>query len=121
MLFVRIDRPWGPHQPHPIVVGAGLGLRPPGSNQSEWAKCGRDRASHSLIPVLKGCLPIEWTTDDRLCAIPYGIASLHGETKKPIAKNGPGNGLNEIHINLILISNLIFYLEKPIVKFVRIS
>ncbi|MEG4092748.1 hypothetical protein [Microcoleus sp. Pol12B4] len=59
--------------------------------------------------------------DDQLRALPYGIASLHGEAKKPIAKNGPGNCLNEMHINLILISNLIFYLEKPIVKFVRIS
>ncbi|EGK90481.1 hypothetical protein MicvaDRAFT_4306 [Microcoleus vaginatus FGP-2] len=51
--------------------------------------------------------------DDQLRAI--------GEAKKPIAKNGPGNGLNEMHINLILISNLIFYLEKPIIKFVRVS
>ncbi|MEG4851684.1 hypothetical protein QUB10_12300 [Microcoleus sp. B5-D4] len=59
--------------------------------------------------------------DDQLRAIPYGIASLHGEAKKPIAKNSPGNSLNEMHINLILISNLIFYLEKPIVKFVRAS
>ncbi|MEG4836946.1 hypothetical protein [Microcoleus sp. B9-D4] len=58
--------------------------------------------------------------DDQLRAIPYGIASLHGEAKKLIAKNGPGNGINEMHINLILISNLIFYLEKPIIKFVRV-
>jgi hypothetical protein len=43
------------------------------------------------------------------------------EAKKLIAKNRPGNGINEMHINLILISNLIFYLEKPIVKFVRVS
>ncbi|MEG4005685.1 hypothetical protein QUA41_07670 [Microcoleus sp. Pol11C1] len=27
--------------------------------------------------------------DDRLRAIPYGIASLHGEAKKPIAKKRP--------------------------------
>ncbi|MEG4021233.1 hypothetical protein [Microcoleus sp. S13C4] len=59
--------------------------------------------------------------DDQLRAIPYGIASLHGEDKKLSAKNHAGNGINEMHINLILISNLIFYLEKPIVKFVRIS
>lgn len=54
-------------------------------------------------------------------AIPYPIASLHGEAKKPIAKNRAGNGINEIHINLILLSNLIFSLEKPIVELVRVS
>ncbi|MEG4324565.1 hypothetical protein QUB37_17070 [Microcoleus sp. AT3-A2] len=59
--------------------------------------------------------------NDQLRAIPYGIASLHGEAKKLIPKNGPGNSLNEMHINLILILNLIFYLEKPIIKFVRVS
>ncbi|MEG4633939.1 hypothetical protein QUB56_30955 [Microcoleus sp. AR_TQ3_B6] len=53
-------------------------------------------------------------------AIPYGIASLHGEVKKPIAKNRAGNGLNEMHINLILISNLILSLEKPIFELVRV-
>ncbi|WP_333228455.1 hypothetical protein [Microcoleus sp. BR0-C5] len=37
--------------------------------------------------------------DDQLRAIPYGIASLHGEAKKLSAKNGPGNGINEMHIN----------------------
>jgi hypothetical protein len=59
--------------------------------------------------------------DDLLRAIPYGIASLHGEAKKPIAKNRAGNGINQMHINLILISNLILSLEKAIVEFVRIS
>ena len=54
-------------------------------------------------------------------AIPYGIASLHGEAKTPIAKNRAGNGINEMHINLILISNLILSLEKAIVEFVRVS
>jgi hypothetical protein len=52
----------GPHQPHPMVVGAGLGLRPRGSNQSELAKCRTDGASHSLIPVFKGSWSIESTT-----------------------------------------------------------
>jgi hypothetical protein len=56
-----------------------------------------------------------------LRAIPYGIASLHGEAKKPIAKNRAGNGINEMHINLIFLSNLIFSLEKPIVELVRVS
>jgi hypothetical protein len=59
--------------------------------------------------------------DDLLRAIPYGIASLHGEAKKLIAKNRAGNDINEIHINLILISNLILSLEKAIVEFVRVS
>jgi hypothetical protein len=59
--------------------------------------------------------------DDLLRVIPYGIASLHGEAKKLIAKNRPSNGLNEMHINLILISNLILSLEKPIVELVRVS
>jgi len=59
--------------------------------------------------------------DDLLRAIPYGIASLHAEAKKPIAKNRAGNGINEMHINLILISNLILSLEKAIVEFVRVS
>ena len=59
--------------------------------------------------------------DDLLRAIPYGIASLHGKAKKPIAKNRAGNGINEMHINLILISNLILSLEKAIVEFVRVS
>jgi hypothetical protein len=59
--------------------------------------------------------------DDLLRAIPYGIASLHGEAKTLIAKNRPGNGINEMHINLILISNLILSLEKAIVEFVRVS
>jgi hypothetical protein len=59
--------------------------------------------------------------DDLVRAIPYGIASLHGEAKKLIAKNRAGNGINEIHINLILISNLIFSLEKPRVELVRVS
>ena len=54
-------------------------------------------------------------------AIPYGIASLHGEAKKPIAKNRDGNGINEVHINLIFISNLILSLEKPLVELVRVS
>jgi hypothetical protein len=58
--------------------------------------------------------------DDLLRAIPYGIASLHGEAKTPIAKNRGGNGINEMHINLILISNLILSLEKPIVELVRV-
>ncbi|MBW3585719.1 MAG: hypothetical protein KY448_07690 [Cyanobacteria bacterium 0813] len=58
---------------------------------------------------------------DQLRAIPYGIASLHGEAKKLIAKNRADNGINEMHINRILISNLILYLEKQIVKFVRVS
>jgi hypothetical protein len=49
----------GPHQPHPMVVGAGLGLRPGGSNQLELAKCRTYRASHSLIPVFKGSWSIE--------------------------------------------------------------
>jgi hypothetical protein len=52
--------------------------------------------------------------------IPYGIASLHGEAKKLIAKNRAGNGINEMHINLILISNLILSLEKPIFELVRV-
>jgi hypothetical protein len=56
-----------------------------------------------------------------LRAIPYGIASLHGEAKKLRAKNRAGNGINEMHINLILISNLILSLEKPIVELVRVS
>ncbi|MEG3986997.1 hypothetical protein QUA13_07525 [Microcoleus sp. S28C3] len=34
------------------------------------------------------------------------------ESKKLIAKNRAGNGINEMHTNLIIISNLIFYLEK---------
>jgi len=59
--------------------------------------------------------------DDLLRAIPYGIASLHGEAKTPIAKNRAGNGINEMHINLILISNLILSLENAIVEFVRVS
>ncbi len=58
--------------------------------------------------------------DDLLRAIPYGIASLHGEAKKLIAKNRAGNGINEMHINLILISNLILSLEKPIFELVRV-
>ena len=58
--------------------------------------------------------------DDLLGAIPYGIASLHGEAKKLIAKNRAGNGINEMHINLILISNLILSLEKPIFELVRV-
>src|SRR4028118_2091799 len=62
VLFLRSDHPWGPHQPHPMVVGADFRLRPRGSNQSEVAKCGRDGASHPLILVLKGSWPIEWTT-----------------------------------------------------------
>jgi hypothetical protein len=44
-----------------------------------------------------------------------------GEAKKLLAKNRAGNGINQMHINLILISNLILYLEKPIVKVVRVS
>jgi hypothetical protein len=56
-----------------------------------------------------------------LPAIPYGIASLHGEAKKRRAKNRAGNGIKEMHINLILISNLILSLEKAIVEFVRVS
>jgi hypothetical protein len=56
-----------------------------------------------------------------LPAIPYGIASLHGEPKKPIAKNRAGNGINEMHINLILISNLILSLENAIVELLRVS
>jgi hypothetical protein len=59
--------------------------------------------------------------DDLLWAIPYGIASLHGEAKKPSAKNRAGNGINEMHINLILISNLILSLEYSIVELVRVS
>jgi len=59
--------------------------------------------------------------DDLLRAIPYGIASLHGEAKKLIAKNRAGNGINDMHINLILISNLILSLEKAIVEFVKVS
>ena len=59
--------------------------------------------------------------DDLFRTIPYGIASLHGKAKKPIAKNRFGNRINEIHINLILISNLIFSLEKLIVELVRVS
>jgi hypothetical protein len=59
--------------------------------------------------------------DDLLRAIPYGIASLHGEAKTPIAKNRAGNGINEMHINLILISNLILSLENAIVEFVSVS
>jgi hypothetical protein len=59
--------------------------------------------------------------DDLLRAIPYGIASLDGEAKTPIAKNRAGNGIKEMHINLILISNLILSLEKAIVEFVRVS
>jgi hypothetical protein len=52
----------GPHQPHPMVVGAGFRLRPGGSNQSELAKCRTDGASHWLILVFKGSWPIEGTT-----------------------------------------------------------
>jgi hypothetical protein len=55
-----------------------------------------------------------------LRAIPYGIASLHGDAKKLIATNRAGKGINEMHINLILISNLILSLEKPIVEVVRV-
>ena len=58
--------------------------------------------------------------DDLLRAIPYGIASLHGEAKTLIAKNRAGNGIKEMHINLILNSNLILSLEKPIVELVRV-
>ena len=58
--------------------------------------------------------------DDLLRAIPYGIASLHGFAKKPIAKNRAGNGINYLHINLILLSNLILSLEKLIVELVRV-
>jgi hypothetical protein len=56
-----------------------------------------------------------------LRAIAYGIASLHGEAKKLRAKNRAGNGIKEMHINLILSSNLILSLEKAIVEFVRVS
>ncbi len=59
--------------------------------------------------------------DDLLRAIPYGIASLHGEAKTLLTKNCAGNSINEMHINLILISNLILSLEKPIVELVRVS
>jgi len=59
--------------------------------------------------------------DNLLRAIPCGIASLHGEAKKRRAKNCAGNGINEMHINLILISNLILSLEKAIVEFVKVS
>ena len=58
--------------------------------------------------------------DDLLRAIPYGIASLHGEAKTLITKNPAGNGINEMHINLMLISNLILSLEKPRVELVRV-
>ena len=108
----------GPHPPHPMVVGAGLGLRFRRSNQSELAKCASDGASHSLILVFKGSCEGTTISCGRFL---LGIASLHGEAKKPIAKNRAGNGINEMHINQIFISNLILSLENPLVKLVRVS
>ncbi|UNU26174.1 hypothetical protein [Microcoleus vaginatus] len=61
MLFLRSDRQWGPPQLNPRVVAPGFRLLQD-SNKSELAKYASDRARQSLIPVLKGSLPIEAMT-----------------------------------------------------------
>ena len=51
----------------------------------------------------------------------YDLLRALGEGKTPIAKNRAGNGIKQMHINLILISNLILSLENAIVEFVSVS
>ncbi|MCW6053002.1 hypothetical protein K4039_23745 [Lyngbya sp. CCAP 1446/10] len=56
----------------------------------------------------------EWCLGDRMDVRSIagdsrrGIASLHREAKKLIEKTA-SNGINETHLNLILLSNLIIY------------